>query len=326
MGVTTVVPDMDPTRPAKADPRKIVRAIHDWNVTQAFGSPALWNGVGRYCEANDIKLPSLRRVLSAGAPVPPHVLRRMKEAIDPEGDVHTPYGATEALPVASISASEVLGETAARSAQGAGTCVGRRFPGIQWKIIRISDEPIEEIVQAEELPSGEIGELIVRGPVVTSEYVTRREANREHKIQDGEGFWHRMGDVGYLDDQDRFWFCGRKAHRVLTETGVLFTVPCEAIFNQHPKIYRSALVGVGPRGRQRPVIVVETWPEHRPRTPGERQSLLAELMERGQAQEHTRAIRDFLLHPSLPVDIRHNAKIFREKLAPWAARQLAGQH
>jgi acyl-CoA synthetase (AMP-forming)/AMP-acid ligase II len=322
MGVTTVVPDMDPTRPAKADPRKIVRAIHDWNVTQAFGSPAIWNVVGRYCETNRVQLPSLRRVLSAGAPVPPHVLQRMKGAIDAEGEVHTPYGATEALPVASISASEVLGETAERSKQGAGTCVGRRFPGIEWRIIRISDEALERIEIAEELPPGEIGELIVRGAVVTSEYVTRPQANCEHKIRDGEGFWHRMGDVGYLDERDRFWFCGRKAHRVLSESGVLYTIPCEAIFNQHPKVYRSALVGVGPRGRQRPAIVVETWPEHRPKQTPERETLLAELAELGRAHEHTRAIRDFLLHPSLPVDIRHNAKIFREKLAPWAARKL----
>jgi acyl-CoA synthetase (AMP-forming)/AMP-acid ligase II len=322
MGVTTVVPDMDPTRPAEADPRKIVRAIQDWSVTQAFGSPALWNVVGQHCEKNHVQLSTLRRVLSAGAPVPPHVLRRMKDAIHPEGDVHTPYGATESLPVASISASEVLAETAARSAAGAGTCVGRRFPGIQWKIIRISDEPIDDIAQADELPPGEIGELIVCGPVVTREYVTRREANREHKIQDGETFWHRMGDVGYLDEHDRFWFCGRKAHRVLTEAGVMFTIPCEAIFNQHPKVYRSALVGIGPRGNQRPVIVVETWPEHRPKSKQERETLFAELLQLGEAHEHTRHIREFLLNRSLPVDIRHNAKIFREKLAVWAERRL----
>ncbi|MBW3600765.1 MAG: AMP-binding protein [Planctomycetes bacterium] len=322
MGVTTVVPDMDPTRPARADPRNIVEAIHDWSVTQAFGSPALWNVVGRYCEENRVKLPTLRRVLSAGAPVPPHVLRRMKEAIHPDGDVHTPYGATESLPVASISATEVLGETAAKSAEGAGTCVGRRFPGIEWKVIRISDEPLETIEQVEELPRGEIGEIIVRGPVVTREYVTRREANREHKIRDGESVWHRIGDVGYFDEQDRFWFCGRKAHRVITAEGVMFTIPCEAIFNQHPKVYRSALVGVGPRGRQRPVIVAEPWPEHRPRSREARESLIRELSERGRQYEHTRAIGDILLHPSLPVDIRHNAKIFREQLPGWAAARI----
>jgi acyl-CoA synthetase (AMP-forming)/AMP-acid ligase II len=321
MGVTTVLPDMDPTRPAQVNPKLIVEAVRDWQVTQAFGSPALWNVVGRYCEAEKIVLPTLRRVLSAGAPVPPHVLARMKQAIHPDGDVHTPYGATEALPVASIAASEVLAETAAASALGRGTCVGRTFPGMAWKVIRISDGPIATLGEAEELPTGQIGELIVQGPVVTTEYVTRTEANALHKIRDGEGFWHRMGDVGYLDGE-RFWFCGRKAHRVRMRGQTLYTIPCEAIFNQHPRVYRSALVGVGPRGDQRPVIIVEPWPEHRTRSRADEQALVRELKELGSQHEHTREIRDFFVRTSLPVDIRHNAKIFREQLAIWAARRL----
>lgn len=323
MGVTTVIPEMDFSRPAQADPRLIVEAVHDWQATQAFGSPALWNTVGRYCEEQRVKLPTLRRVLSAGAPVPPHVLSRMKDAIHSQGEVHTPYGATEALPVASISASEVLGETAARSRGGAGTCVGQRFPGIQWKVIRISDGPLPAMSQVEELPSGEIGELIVRGPVVTSEYVTCLSANALHKIADGDTFWHRMGDVGYLDERDRFWFCGRKGHRVVVAHRTLFSVPCEAIINQHPSIYRSALVGVGPRGRQQPAFVVETWPDRRPVAQREEEQLLAELWELAKANALTAGIEAIFLHPALPVDIRHNSKINREELAIWAAKRMA---
>jgi acyl-CoA synthetase (AMP-forming)/AMP-acid ligase II len=343
MGVTTVIPDMDPTRPARVDPRSIVEAVRDWNVTQAFGSPAIWNVVGRWCEAQKIVLPTLKRVLSAGAPVPPHVLRRMKAAIPADGDVHTPYGATEALPVASIAASEVLAETAAKSATGAGTCVGRRFPGIEWKVIRISDGPIATLAEAEELPPGEIGELVVRGPVVTTEYVTRTDANALHKIRDGDSFWHRMGDVGWMEvvegtlrvtltdgtrsvptTTERFWFCGRKAHRVITPAGTLFTIPCEAIFNQHPRVYRSALVGVGEPGQQRPVIFVEPWPEHQNKSNVEQKALIAELRKMALEFPHTAEIETFfIVEPSLPVDIRHNAKIFREELAGIAAHRLS---
>jgi olefin beta-lactone synthetase len=331
MGVTTVLPEMDPTRPAKVNPQNIIDHVNDWKVTQAFGSPALWNVVGSYCEEHRIVLPTLKRVLSAGAPVPPHVLRRMKNAIPSDGDVHTPYGATESLPVASIAASEVLLQTAAKSEEGAGTCVGRRFPGMEWKVIRISDGPIATLTDAEILPPGEIGELIVQGGVVTTEYVTRVDANALHKIKDGERFWHRMGDVGYLEAassedvnnrQQRFWFCGRKNHRVITQSGTLFTVPCEAIFNQHERIYRSALVGVGPGGKQRPVIIAEPWPEKRATDQQDEAALIRELADRGAKHPHTAPIRDFLLLETLPTDIRHNAKIFREKLAIWAARKL----
>ncbi len=323
MGVTTVVPDMDFTRPAAADPRNILEAARDWKVTQAFGSPALWNTVGRYCEQTGDRMPTLRRVLSAGAPVPPHVLRRMKQAIATNGELHTPYGATEALPVASISDSMVLGETAARSAAGAGTCVGRRFPGIEWRVIRIEDGPLADIADTEEMPAGEIGELMVRGPVVTTEYVTQVAANALHKVRDGDRFWHRMGDVGYLDERDRFWYCGRKSHRVRTASGTLYTDPCEAIFQNHPRVYRAALTGVGQPPAQRPVIIVETWPDQRCHSAADRQQFLAELKELAASHPLTAGILDLLIHPSMPVDIRHNAKIFREKLAVWADQELA---
>ncbi|HEV3341523.1 MAG TPA: fatty acid CoA ligase family protein [Pirellulales bacterium] len=322
MGVTTVVPDMDASRPAMADPANLVEAITDWGVTQSFASPAVWNRVGPYCAARGLNLATMKRVMSAGAPVPPYVLERMKSCIGPEGEMHTPYGATEALPVASISATEVLAETAEQTRQGAGTCVGRRFAGIEWKIIAAVDGPISTLADAHELPAGEIGELIVHGPVVTREYVTRTEWNALAKIADGESFWHRMGDVGYFDDRERFWYCGRLSHRVLTAAGPMYTERCEAIFNNHPSVYRSALVGIGPKGNQRPVIVVEPLVERIPLTLADRQTLVAAVAEIAKSHPLTAAIRDVLIHPSFPVDIRHNAKIFREKLAVWAEQEL----
>jgi acyl-CoA synthetase (AMP-forming)/AMP-acid ligase II len=349
MGVTAVIPDMDPSRPAKVDPMKIIEAARDWNVTQAFGSPAIWDRVSRYCEAHGARLPTIRRVLSAGAPIPADVLRRTKACIHPEGEVHTPYGATEALPVASNSASEVLGGTicwgdsctvapgvavqlppqhpglggtAEQTLRGAGVCVGRRFSGVRWKVIRIVDRPIRSIDEVKELPTGEIGELIVQGPQVTRKYVTRVQSNALAKIADAATIWHRMGDSGYLDQEDRFWFCGRVAHRVLTADGPMYPVRCEAIFNQHPGIRRSALVGVGPAGRQRPVIVLEPHKGHMPKGGKQREALLAQIRELGASSPLTRPIADFLLHPGFPVDIRHNAKIFREKLAVSASKRL----
>jgi len=322
MGVTAVIPDMDPSRPARVDPAKFIEAIEDWKITQTFGSPAIFNRVGRYCQEHGIRLPTVRRVLSAGAPVPADVLARTKDAIHPEGDVHTPYGATESLPVASIAASEVLGKTAQQTRKGAGVCVGRKFPGIQWKVIRIVDGPIASLDEVEELPCGEIGELIVRGPVVTREYVTRVEANAVAKISDGSSVWHRMGDSGYLDNQGRFWFCGRVAHRVLTPEGPMYPVCCEAIFNQHPYIFRSALVGVGPPPRQLPVIVLEPEKDWMPHDRKDREALLAHARQLGQANPLTEKVRHFLLHRAFPVDVRHNAKIFREKLAVWAAGKI----
>ena len=322
MGVTTILPDMDPTRPANVTPDNIITPIQDWEISQSFGSPALWETVGRYCETQDIQMPSLRRVLSAGAPVPPRVLQRIRNAMAPDGEMHTPYGATESLPVASISATEVLEETAAKSATGRGTCVGEHFPGIEWRVIEIQDGALADIEDARQLPDGEIGELIVRGPVVTSHYVTHEKETRLHKINDGDSFWHRMGDVGYLDDMERFWFCGRKSHRVQLADRTLFTIPTEAIFNQHPKIYRSAVVRVEDKGVAEAAIIVECWEEFRVMEAAEKTHLVEELKELAENHALTSCIKHVLIRDALPVDIRHNAKIFREKLAVWAQEKL----
>ncbi|HLJ09827.1 MAG TPA: fatty acid CoA ligase family protein [Planctomycetaceae bacterium] len=316
MGVTTVIPQMDPAHPARVDPAKIVAAIHSHKVTQAFGSPAIWNRVGRYCEARDIKFPTLQRIFSAGAPVPIDVLARMKRTLVAAGsEMHTPYGATEALPVASITATDVLTRTAARTREGAGTCVGRPIPGMRLKIIEMIDGPIPSLAQARELPAGEIGEIIVQGAVVTREYFRRPEATAAAKISDGERFWHRMGDVGYLDESGELWFCGRKGHVVETLEGRMFTDCVEPIFNSHPALARCALVGLGARPRQTPCIVVELESGTSSRR------VIAELRDLAQTHVNTRRIERFLIYPrSLPVDVRHNTKIDREQLAAWARR------
>jgi olefin beta-lactone synthetase len=319
LGMTAVLPEMDPTRPAEVDPTRIIGAIQSQNVTHMFGSPALLDRVGRYGEAHGTTLPSLRRVISAGAPVPLATLERFAKMLPSDARIHTPYGATEALPVASIDHVEILGETRHESACGGGTCVGRPVPGAIIRVIRISDEPIERWSDDLVLPVGETGEIVVKGPMVTREYCTDAAATRLAKIRDEGGFWHRMGDVGRIDEQGRFWFCGRKAHRVVTETGTLFTEPCEAIFNQHPSVYRSALVGVGAPPHQLPIICIEL---ERSATALEQKSIALELLDLAARHEHTRAIQTVLYHSKFPVDIRHNAKLFREKLAVWAAEQL----
>jgi acyl-CoA synthetase (AMP-forming)/AMP-acid ligase II len=322
MGVTIVIPDMDAARPALVDPERFVAELQAYHVTQSFGSPAIWDKVGRYCMERNITVPSFRRVLMAGAPVSPPILERVQHILPASADAHTPYGATEALPVSSITAREVLKDTTALSRMGKGTCVGKVFPGITLQIIRITDEAIPQWDDRLALPRGEIGEIVVKGPVVTREYFRREQATALAKIPDDKSWWHRMGDVGYLDERDRLWFCGRKAERVQTANGTLFTVPCEAIFNQHPDVFRSALVGGGPAGKQKPVIVIEPHPDKFPASGGGIAGFTDELLKLGAANPMTAGILTVLFHRSFPVDVRHNVKISRDKLAAWAAERL----
>ena len=323
LGACSVIPDMDPTRPAQVDPEKFVSSIQKHKVTYSFGSPAIWNVVSRYCIEKRLILGSVREVLMAGAPVPYELLQRVTKILPPDASIFTPYGATESLPIASISGNEVLKETWAESKIGKGTCVGRALPGLEIRILEISDEPISDYKKENELAPYLIGEIVVKGDVVTRSYENNRSENLLAKIKDGEEFWHRMGDVGYLDDQSRLWFCGRKSHRVQGMNKTLFTIPCEAIINEHPDIYRSALVGcsLSNSDYKTPVIIVELCKDRKI----DPVKLVGEVKKLAESSELTRGINHFLIHKCFPVDIRHNAKIFREKLALWAQKKLSSQ-
>ena len=347
LGMAEVLPEMDFTRPAQADPVKLVAAIERFRVTNMFGSPALINRLGRHGETHGVKLPTLRRAISAGAPVPAKTLARFAALLPAGAQVFTPYGATECLPVANIGSHEILSETRAQTELGKGVCVGQPVAGLTAKIIRITDEPIAAWTDDLELAPGEIGEIAVAAPQASRAYFNREQSTALAKIpcsstfqcrDEGERssqdatsecratFFHRMGDVGYRDARGRIWFCGRKSHRVITRDGTLFTIPCEGIFNTHPSVFRSALVGVPaaadggckPPARE-PVICIELEADARGQ---DEAKLRAELLALGAKFPHTRSIRTVLFHPAFPVDIRHNAKIFREKLAVWATKQV----
>jgi acyl-CoA synthetase (AMP-forming)/AMP-acid ligase II len=322
LGMTCIIPDMDPTRPAEVDPEKIIQTVKKYSITNSFGSPALWRTVSNYCLEKDIQLPTIKRILMAGAPVPGNLLERFDKILSPEAKIHTPYGATEALPVSTIDNRKIIDETWSQTQAGKGTCVGNVIKGLDLKIIKITDEPISSFDESLLTSQGEIGEIIVRSPWASPLYFHLEKATTLAKIPDGDGFWHRMGDVGYIDSFGNLWFCGRKNHRVATSEATHFTIPCEAIFNCHPDVRRSALVGIGEKGSQEPVIIIEVENEKRVRDENEKKTFIDELINVATLSPITSRIKRVLFHPSFPVDIRHNAKISREKLAEWAGSHI----
>jgi acyl-CoA synthetase (AMP-forming)/AMP-acid ligase II len=322
LGLTSIIPDMDPTRPARADPRKLHAAIGTFGVDQLFGSPALMRVLAGHGEA----LPTVKRVTSAGAPVPPDVVARMLELLPGDARFWTPYGATECLPVAAIEGRELL-SLRERTESGAGTCVGRPVPPNEVRIIRIGDDAIPEWNDDLLVGAGQVGEITVAGPTATDAYWNRDAQTALAKIREtlpggSVRIVHRMGDLGWFDGEGRLWFCGRKSQRVVVdETTTLCTEQVEPVFNVHPDVARSALVGVGPKGAQTALLCVELergvdaqqWPR-----------IAGELRHIADGHAHTAKVRAFLRYPKpFPVDIRHNAKIGREKLAAWAAKNLS---
>ncbi len=322
LGTTTVTPLLDPSRPLAADPAPLVATLIAEKITSSFGSPAIWGKVADHCEARGLKLPDLRRLLIAGAPASGELLAKLR-TIAPNCITHTPYGATECLPVTTITADELLGEARQLALRGQGTCVGRPVSGVEIRVIRETDGPITRLAEATPCAAGEIGEIIATGPSVTREYDGLPEATSLAKIADGDRVWHRMGDLGSLDVAGRLFFLGRRVEKVRTADGDLPTESLEPAFRQHPQAFRCALIGLGATPHQTAALVVEPRAGYFPETEAARTRFIAELRELARLHPQSALVKHIVFQRALPVDVRHNAKIHRLQLAKEWTRRLA---
>jgi olefin beta-lactone synthetase len=324
VGATVVLPDLDPRVPAKADPAGVLDVIRAQKPRVAFMQLPIIRNLVKYCAARKEKIPHLQKILTTGASVSIDLVQAIHQVLEePEGDLYVMYGATEALSICYASGREILASAAGKTLDGKGTYLGRPAPGLTVQIIGITDQPIEHWRSDLALSPGQIGEICVSGPVVTPEYMNRPEATRKAKIQGAAGLWHRLGDAGYLDDNGCLWYCGRIADRVEIDGGFLYSDLVEPIFNEHPSVRRSALVGVSQAGSssKRPVLIAEPVLQN----PGDAQEakLSEELQALARRHPNTSTIEDILVYQGeFPVDIRHNAKIRRDLLTSAAARQV----
>lgn len=315
-GCTSVLPPIDLTRPADASPRIVVETIERFAARHLLTSPALLHRVSEHALRHSGALSSLRTVVSGGATAPLGVLERFRGALPAGAKLHTTYGATEALPIASIELEQIPPPSESPVREG-GVCMGRPVSGAEVRIMRVTGATAEWRPE-HAVSAGTVGEILVKGPLVSRSYHQNPAANSRLKVAEGAGVWHRTGDLGSLDAEGRLWFCGRQTECVTPEAGPLFTEACESIFNQHPAVFRSALVGLGPKGRQIPVVCLECHRDHG----RDLDTLVLELRALARRHFSTRSIKDFVFHPQFPVDIRHNSKINRGELRVWAGAQL----
>lgn len=313
LGVTAVIPDTRFPMPARTNPAKLLAAIQHHGVTNMFASPVLLAVLADYGGPRGVRLPTLRRVITAGAPATPALQQRFRRLLSETTDLFGIYGTTETLPIASVESREIFAQQT-RTANGAGVCLGWPVPGVTVRVIPILDEPVAEWHAGLTVPPYEVGEITVQSAATTERYVNNASATAQFKMAHPAGVIHRTGDVGYVDEAGRLWYAGRKAHRVFTAQGVLFTEPIENIFNVHPQVYRTALVGV----QGEPVLWVEPLGPERV----DKATLTRELRAMAQAHPATTAIRTFLFMDKFPTDVRHNSKIIREALAARAAQHV----
>jgi len=305
--------------PAKASPQALLEAINDCGVQTCFASPVLLENMARYAVEHNIKTPALKRVIGGGAPIFASVKRALLKMMGAEGQVFANYGATEALPSTEMGAQEALEETFPLTEKGTGICVGRPFEGVEVRIIQLQDGAITSIDETKEMPMGEIGEIIVRGGHISPGYYLEPESDRKNKIPDPSGQWHRLGDAGYIDEKNRLWVCGRVGQRVKAANGSVFSLLAEPIFDTHPQVDRSGLVGVPHNGTEIPVICVQLKKGFN----GTEETIRKSILELAVKHTVTQEVKHVLFIDKLPFDPRHNSKIERPALAKWAAKKFS---
>ena len=332
LGLPSAVPDMDVTAPHTLTAAALARAVEAVGASMVFAAPAALRNVvataGSLTAGEREVLARPRLVLSAGAPVPTDLLHEVR-AVLPGAQTQTPYGMTEALPVAThdpTAPGPAVGPGAGADGEhpGAGVCVGRPVPGVEVGIAVL--DPLG--VPAEDLQTapGVAGEIVVRGPHVKDRYDRRWGAQQRSARPAG---WHRTGDVGSLDDQGRLWVEGRLAHVVTTPAGPVTPYPVEERVRRLDGLADVAVVGVGPAGTQLVVLVLVPTERGGPlaRATGAPHGSAAlaapELAARARAAAGV-PVAAVLVRDWLPVDVRHASKVDRTALAGWAEGVLHG--
>lgn len=209
-GTTSVIADFKVSKPDSLEPGRIVSQIQKYSVHQIISSPFFIQKLSSFLLDNQLSLPNVKKVISGGAPVFPNQAKHILEAFD-STEIEIVYGSTEAEPISSIPAKDLVAQQ--DSAQFSGLNTGKVDKSAHVKIIRIVDAPLEigslEELRQLELPLGEIGEIIVAGQHVLREYLNNPEAIRRNKIFIGGDCWHRTGDSGYFNAEGNLFLTGR---------------------------------------------------------------------------------------------------------------------
>ncbi|MBD2460158.1 AMP-binding protein [Oscillatoria sp. FACHB-1407] len=296
-GVTSLIPAVDLRFPGRVNPTRLIAQIQRYQPISTAASPALLGRLTDYCQQRGLTLPSFQRIFSGGAPVFPRLLEQL-QAIAPDAQVSAVYGSTEAEPIAHVDFQELQTDDVTFMLNGRGLLVGVPVPEVQLRILPNQwGTPLGHFTNTEFdalcLPIGAIGEIVVSGEHVLASYL-HGKGNEETKFQVDGMPWHRTGDAGYLDQQNRLWLMGRCSARIQDACGELYPFAVETAASYVTGVRRTAMTAF--EGKR--VLAIELAPNAPVNTLDALKTTLV------WAQIHT-----YKLYPKIPVDKRHNAKI-----------------
>ncbi len=205
------------------DTQEVLENIRDYHVTIFPGVPSMYTAINHFPGAREYGLSSIKACVSGAAPLPVEVQEAFEKLT--HGRLVEGYGLTEASPVTH-----------------ANPLYGVRKPGSIGVPVPNTEAKIVDLINGEDLPPGEIGELVVRGPQVMQKYWQNEEATAEAINADG---WLDTGDVAVMDNDGYFQIISRKQDTILFGEYSVYPRDVEEVIYENAKVVEVAVVGVG---------------------------------------------------------------------------------
>jgi long-chain acyl-CoA synthetase len=213
--------------PNPRDMVHVLKSIEKHKVTFYPGVPTMFIGFNNFPGREKYDLSSLRFAVSAAAPLPPEVQARFQQITG--GKMVEAYGLTETSPAVSMDPIDRPKDNS----------IGVPLP-----------DTVLTIVDAEkgekELPPGEIGEIIMKGPQVMKGYwkMPTETANALRTGPDGQHGWFFSGDIGYMDEEGYFHIVDRKKDMIIVSGYNVYPTEVETVLFEHPKVKEAAVIGI----------------------------------------------------------------------------------
>jgi long-chain acyl-CoA synthetase len=213
--------------PNPRDMVHVLASIEKHRATYYPGVPTMFVGFNNFPDSDKYDLTSLRFAVSAAAPLPPEVQERFEKITG--GKLVEAYGLTETSPAACI---DPIGSPRAHS-------IGVPLPDVDMKIVDVE-------TGREEMPVGEVGEIIIKGAPVMKGYwkMPTETANALREGPDGQPGWFYSGDIGHMDEDGYFHISDRKKDMIIAGGFNIYPAEVEGVLYEHPKVKEAAVIGV----------------------------------------------------------------------------------
>lgn len=239
VGITTVIANGNYTNLGKSNIKKIINQIENENINRLMEAPALLNNITQFYLINGLKQEKITKIFTGGGAVFMDFVKDMK-TVYPNAKIVTLYGSTEAEPIAELNIDQMSETEIELTKQGNGILAGNIIGVQDCKIIKSDAKEIGSISKEEfeKMQTNDVGEIVVTGKNVLKGYVGGI-GDKENKFNVDGVIYHRTGDLGIIDSNQRLWLRGRIKQPYFNIEAALhsnFKIGKTAVFKSNDKI------------------------------------------------------------------------------------------